>query len=135
MVALHAEVIARPGLFDHNDSPGPTNEAMTAVAVPLLDALDYAMPIQVSAIRRWTPDSRARAARKAWHAVATEMSGAADLMFGGRHQEDEFNALVLVLAVFAYQPGGVTFATRHWCTDHAQCHYATFQADRQEAAA
>lgn len=132
---LHAETIKRPGLFDHNDSPGATNEAMAALSTSLLDALDYAMPIQVAAIRRWTPERRARAARAAWDDVAAKMSGAADLMFGGHHQEDEFNALVLVLAVFAHQPGGVTFATRHWCTDHAQCHYATFQADRRGAAA
>lgn len=135
MATLHAEVIKRPGLFDQNDNPGPTNKAMIAVAAPLLDALDYAMPSQVAAIKRWSPQRRATAARKAWRDVATEMSGAADLMFGGRHQEDEFNALVLVLAVFAYQPGGVTFATRHWCTDHAQCRYAAFQSSRRETAA
>lgn len=135
MATLHAETIKRPGLFDHNDSPGALNESMAAVATPLLDALDYAMPIQATAIRRWTPQRRERAARAAWHNVMTRWSMGADLMYGGKHQEDEFNALVLVLAVFAYQPGGVTFATRHWCTDHAQCRYAAFQSSRRETVA
>lgn len=30
-------------------------------------------------------------------------------------------ALARCLAIAAYQPGGITFAGLHWCTDHAAC--------------
>ncbi|WP_433460721.1 hypothetical protein [Micromonospora sp. CA-248212] len=32
-----------------------------------------------------------------------------------------FNALARALAAAAFQPGGITFAGMHWCTDHQQC--------------
>lgn len=101
--------------------------------VVLLASLEAAVPARIAAISRWSPSRRAREARQAWGNVFADMSGAADLMFGGKHAAAEFNALALVLAAFAYQPGGVTFAGIHWCTDHTQCRHADFLATRKVA--
>lgn len=116
-----------------HEEHAPPYEPISDRDVVLLASLDTVVPVRIAAIKRWSPQRRAREARQAWHKVSAEMSGAADLMFGGTHAAAEFNALTLVLAVFAYQPGGVTFAGFHWCTDHAQCQYAAFQAARRVA--
>lgn len=42
---------------------------------------------------------------------------------------DTFNHLARGLAAAAYVPGGVTFARRHWCTDHAACEAAAAEAE------
>lgn len=42
---------------------------------------------------------------------------------------DVFAALARGLAAGAYQPGGITFAGRHWCADHATCTAATERRD------
>lgn len=34
------------------------------------------------------------------------------------------NAVATALALGAFTPGGVTFAGRHWCTDHRRCERA-----------
>jgi hypothetical protein len=55
---------------------------------------------------------------------------------GGKHGESAtaFNALAEGLAIGACQPGGVTFAGQHWCTDHAACEAVLIPGKRQEHA-
>jgi hypothetical protein len=50
-----------------------------------------------------------------------------DLLFGGKHCKETFAALVRALAVAAYQPGGITFAGRHWCAAYCDCPTAARQ--------
>ena len=48
------------------------------------------------------------------------------LMYGGKRGEaaQAFGHLARAVAVGALLPGGITFAGRHWCTDHAACRTA-----------
>lgn len=44
-----------------------------------------------------------------------------DLLHGGPNFELVFNATAQALALGAFQPGGITFCGRHWCTNHDRC--------------
>jgi hypothetical protein len=93
---------------------------MTAVAsefdVPpaLLPMLDMAVPLRVHDLRYWSWAARRELASAAVDEIASR--GDVLLFRGGRKGESArvFIALVDALAVLALQPGGVTFADRHW---------------------
>lgn len=93
----------------------------------LVVSLEAFVPIRIAEIRSWAQDERAAAARAAADMVATHGD---DLQYGGRHCARTWAALVTGLAAAAYQPGGVTFAGRHWCVDHAACDAAAREAER-----
>lgn len=125
MSGLYAGRVDRPGHFDQAD--GTAIFSNVERTRDLLVLLDQAVPVYFADIRRWGPDRRIAAAREAFGAVTAGEkggSGFAEMIFGGRSEVKELNALALALAVMAHNPGGVTFATRHWCTDHAACLHA-----------
>lgn len=86
----------------------------------LITALEAAVPLHIAIMRDWTDRHRVDAAYRAADVVAERGDV---LMFGGGRGDaaEAFNWLAKGLAAAAYQPGGVTFAGRHWCTDHALC--------------
>jgi hypothetical protein len=86
----------------------------------LIETLALAVPMWIWQLRDRTPAQRAAIGRR----CAQEIASHGDtLMFGGKKgaPAQVFNHLAEGLAAAAYQPGGVTFAGRHWCTDHAAC--------------
>lgn len=95
----------------------------------LLETLAFAVPLRIWELRDRTPEQRAVIARRCGQHVAEHGDA---LMFRSKKgaAAAAFNALAEGLACAAYQPGGVTFAGRHWCTDHAAC----LAADRGEPA-
>ena len=86
----------------------------------LVETLALAVPLRIWELRGRTPQQRAVIARRCGQHIAEHGDS---LMFGGKKgaAANAFNALAEGLAVAAYQPGGVTFAGRHWCADHAAC--------------
>lgn len=105
----------------------PSSGALAAAdprSAMLLDTLALAVPLQIRELARLTHDQRAETAERCAQVVAEHGD---DLMFGSRRKGETahvFNALATGLALAAYQPGGVTFAGQHWCTDHARCERA-----------
>jgi len=90
----------------------------------LVETLMLAVPLRIWEMRGWAPAARQRAAQRSAQVVAERGD---DLMFGSRKTgrvAQVFNALAEGLAAAAFQPGGVRFAGRHWCTDHARCERA-----------
>ncbi len=90
----------------------------------LVETLMLAVPLRIWELKRLTFEQRAETARRCAQIVAERGD---DLMFGSKKSgrtAEVFNALATGLAVAAYQPGGVRFAGRHWCTDHARCERA-----------
>lgn len=89
----------------------------------LLIALDAAVPLRIMMIRDRSPEMRASDGAFAVDVIASKSDA---LMFGGRKGEaaNAFNWLVKGLAALAYQPGGATFAGRHWCVNHTECEAA-----------
>lgn len=74
---------------------------------------------------RCDPDAAAK-----WRAKTVAPAGTvANPADDGGGSADTFNHLARGLAALAYQPGGVTFAGRHWCTDHAACESAAAEAE------
>lgn len=108
----------------------PPSLAAQPGAHPMLDALLAAVPLEITAQRDWPAEVRAEFAHG--HADALQQ-GADAAQFGGSAGEQRagaayFASLARVLAAMAYQPGGVTFSGRHWCTDHQACLDAEAQA-------
>lgn len=89
----------------------------------LMETLALAVPLRIWELRGRTPEQRAVIARRCAQVVAERGDA---LMFRSKKgaTASAFNALAEGLACAAYQPGGVTFAGRHWCTDHARCERA-----------
>jgi hypothetical protein len=88
--------------------------------ITLVETLAFAVPLWMDEIRNLTDDQRIARARRCGAMVAERGDV---LMFGGKAGKaaEVFNALAEGIAAAAYQPGGITFAGRHWCTDHRQC--------------
>jgi hypothetical protein len=87
----------------------------------LVATLELAVPMRIWELEGRTPEQRAVIAKRCAQVVAERGD---NLMFGSKRKGKTaavFNALAEGLACAAYQPGGVTFAGRHWCTDHAAC--------------
>lgn len=98
---------------------------MTTRSDLLLTALSAAVPLRIWEIRDYTVEDRLWEACKAESAICS--AGSEFVFFRGRKKGETaraFNWLVRGLAVGAYQPGGVTFAGQHWCTEHALCEAA-----------
>lgn len=100
-------------------------------AESVAEHLDRMVPMEIFRMRHWGALRRISEAERAWEPVIRchgkgkeAFTGGAVLMFGGPTFLRELQALVTVLAAFAYQPGGVTVLGRHWCTDHAACRRA-----------
>ncbi|MBM0256372.1 hypothetical protein [Micromonospora sp. 4G55] len=90
----------------------------------LLIGLDAAVPLwmlELAALPAGIRDER----RMRWAAEAADAVAyqGHTLQYGGKRGEAAkvFNALARGLAAGAYQPGGITFAGRHWCADHQLC--------------
>jgi hypothetical protein len=101
---------------------------MTPIAARTLEYLDAIMPFAILNLSPLTDEQRITAAQEAWGPVIdcdgkgkTQLTGGAALMFGGPTYHDERKRLVTALAAMAYQPGGITWMGRHWCTDHQLC--------------
>lgn len=90
----------------------------------LIETLRLAVPMWIDQLRHLDESPRDRRIQ-AWarDAVDPIASRADALQFGGKKGEaaEVFNHLARGLAATAFQPGGVTFAGVHWCTDHAAC--------------
>jgi len=87
--------------------------------------LDGAVRLEIARMAGddWNHAIRAKVARQA-RARITDLTGGAELLFGGRACITEYANLATALAALAYQPGGVTALGRHWCTNHQQCEFA-----------
>lgn len=116
--------------------PDPALTALSTVDNPahdtLLSALDAAVPLWMLELDRMTPEIR-ELDRQVWARRSADAIAAHGdvLQYGSRRKGETakvFNALAQGLAAAAYQPGGVTFAGRHWCTDHAECQAAATTA-------
>lgn len=100
---------------------------------PLGITLELAVPWRMAQIARFDPDFR-DGLRRRWAAEAAVQVGTMgdSLIFGGKkpgRPADVFNRLAKGLAAAAYQPGGVSYAGRHWCVDH--CVAARVPAQRR----
>jgi hypothetical protein len=87
-------------------------------------ALEAAVPLWIMQVAGLTADERAARGRAAAQIVASHGD---DILFRGARSGDSaaaFNALAQGLALGAFQPGGITFAGHHWCTDHRACEEA-----------
>lgn len=80
----------------------------------LLTTLQAAVPLHIAEVddNRWGHLARQFTAHGLAHTVAGHGD---DLMYGGKHCAETFNALARGLALLAYQPGGVAFQGLHWC--------------------
>lgn len=110
----------------------PNNPA----AAKTLDMLDMLVPFRILDLVHLRPEQRIALAHAAWEPIIScegtgkkALTGGAALMFGGPTYQTELSALITVIAVCAYQPGGITVFGRHWCTDHRVC----LDAERQAA--
>lgn len=96
----------------------------TAQHESLVIALEAAVPLHIVDLRDRTPEQRVAIAQR----CADEVAHRGDILqFGGPKRgevADVFNHLARGLACGAYQPGGITFAGKHWCTDHGICEEA-----------
>ncbi|MET8278237.1 hypothetical protein [Micromonospora sp. NPDC005174] len=95
--------------------PGPLLTAALEAAVPLhiLNLAQLPARVRDSIRQRWA----AKGVDEIAHRGDT-------LQFGSKKKGEAaqvFNALARALAAAAFQPGGITFAGVHWCTDHQQC--------------
>jgi len=102
--------------------------------ITLIATLAFAVPLRVWELRDVSDQARAARARRCAQIVAEHGD---ILMFGSKSRgkaAEVFNALAEGVACAAYQPGGITFAGRHWCTDHAACVSAEASADEAMSA-
>lgn len=89
--------------------------------ITLVATLALAVPLWMWELRDRTDQQRVAIAKRCGQMVAERGDV---LMFGSKKPgkaAEVFNALAEGIAAAAYQPGGITFAGRHWCTDHRQC--------------
>jgi hypothetical protein len=90
----------------------------------LIETLRLAVPLWMDQLHHLHQSARDRKIRT-WAADAADaVAHRGDtLQFGGKKGEaaQVFNHLARGLAAAAHQPGGITFAGEHWCTDHAAC--------------
>lgn len=96
--------------------------------ITLVETLALAVPLWMDEIRDLTDAQRVARAKRCGAMVAERGDV---LQFGSTRPgkaAEVFNALAEGLACAAYQPGGVTFAGRHWCTDHRLCEDAAAYA-------
>ena len=82
--------------------------------------LQAAVPLFITELRGTSHWQRVSLAREDAAQIAAHGDA---LMFRSKKGETarSFNALARGLAIGAYQPGGITFAGQHWCTDHDVC--------------
>jgi hypothetical protein len=91
-------------------------------AHPELGLLMVAVPLRIAELADVPEARRLALARESGQDLAEHGD---DLMFRTKGRTAKaFASLATGLAVAAYQPGGVTFATMHFCTDHAACRAA-----------
>jgi len=89
--------------------------------ITLVESLAFAVPLWIWDLRIYTDAQRAARANRCGRIVAERGDV---LQFGSKRKgqaAEVFNALAEGLACAAYVPGGVTFAGRHWCTNHRAC--------------
>lgn len=100
--------------------------------ITLVETLAFAVPLWMWELRDRTDKQRAAIAKRCGAMVAERGDA---LQFGSKTRgkaAEVFNALAEGLGAAAYQPGGITFAGRHWCTDHQQCLDAEAYADAHD---
>lgn len=96
----------------------------------LRTSLQAAVPLWIMEVRPWTWERRLEEAKRCSDVVGAHGD---DLLFGGRHCADAFNALARGAAIMAYAPGGVTVFGDHYevpgssappgrLTDEFRCH-------------
>lgn len=111
---------------------------MSAAAAALLGGLlSVAVPVEIDRMRYMTEvtgeEYRLETAHKAARWIA-EHGG--NVLYQGHKPGDSARAFAVLargLAAAAFQPGGVTFAGIHWCTDHVLCVAAREAAARLPA--
>ena len=74
-------------------------------------SLEAAVPLWIERHRDTDPSTRNYRALELSGVIASHGD---DLMYGGKHCAETFNALAEGLALMAYSPGGVKFAGLHW---------------------
>ena len=92
--------------------------------ITLIATLAFAVPLWMLELQDRTDNQRAAIAKRC-SAMVAERGDV--LMFGSKTRgkaAEVFNALAEGIAAAAFQPGGITFAGRHWCIDHAVCQEA-----------
>jgi hypothetical protein len=94
--------------------------AETLAQHPELGLLMVAVPLYIAEIRPWPEDQRLATARDCAQHIASHGD---DLMFRSKpgRSAAAFDKLALGLACAAYQPGGITFASLHFCVNHDEC--------------
>ncbi|WDZ87203.1 hypothetical protein [Micromonospora cathayae] len=90
--------------------------------------LEAAVQLHMLTLRHMHPDLRDDLLAR-WAAEAgPEIGSKGDILQFRSSKRGEtaavFNHLARGLTALAHQPGGVTFAGMHWCTDHQQCRAA-----------
>lgn len=97
---------------------------MSATDELLLISLQVSVPMAIHELRETTPEERVTLAHDLAQTIASEGD---NLLFRSKVKGATarvHTALARGLAIAAYQPGGVTFAGQHWCTDHQACEEA-----------
>jgi hypothetical protein len=94
---------------------------------PALGLLAVAVPVAIAEIAHLDTGQRLELARQCSQHVAEHGD---NLMFRSApgRSATAFAHLARGLAAAAYQPGGITFAGMHWCTDHHACQQAASQS-------
>jgi hypothetical protein len=89
--------------------------AETLHAHPELGLLEVAVPMWIDRLRHSTAEQRQAIGQRCGQHIASHGD---DLMFRGKRgsSAEAFNALAEGLAALAYCPGGVSFASMHFCT-------------------
>lgn len=93
----------------------------------LMTTLEAAVPLHIE-LFRGISKKELNALTSLFAAIITEHGDV--LQYGGKTSLERkdcaqtFNSLARGLAALAYQPGGVTFAGKHWCVNHAECEQA-----------
>jgi hypothetical protein len=103
----------------------------------LIFGLQAAVPLwilELTALPEVERDARIRT----WARVGADEGGSKGdvLQYGSKRRGEAaavFNHLARGLAAAAYQPGGVTWAGQHWCTDHAVCEGAEAEVAARRA--
>lgn len=88
----------------------------------LLNFLDMAVPLEMQRLAHLDEASRLRIGHEAAHVIPEKGDV---IQFRATGTAAATAALIRGLAAAAYQPGGVVFAGRHWCTDHTTCEVAS----------
>lgn len=87
----------------------------------LATSLAAAVHLEMLRLRDHTPQQRAAEVRSAGVHIGAHGD---TLQYGGPGTVSVFTTTAKALAVLAYQPGGVTFAGMHFCTQHQLCEQA-----------